>query len=225
MTLNYQTVLVLILQCAVQGWFLSGYFGAGRRGFLVYSGFFLFILYPLDIQIPFDWVIFKNLLNFVLLFLFFMAMKRTLTVRKLVLAVVLYWLPLPLSEIPVHFLNLAFDLYPLFKPEAASVFAPQATMTFFMQLLATLILAVFYGCILKKTRAASLNQTIRLYLTSLLASLAALAFLCLCFVYPEGEASNFLQYPLAVAMLASFNVWFVISMRRYVKEQTAIQAD
>ncbi|WP_304757244.1 hypothetical protein [Faecalibaculum rodentium] len=48
MTINWLHLLVLVLQCLVQSWFLSRYFDTGRRGFLIYGGFFLFVLYPLD---------------------------------------------------------------------------------------------------------------------------------------------------------------------------------
>lgn len=40
MTINWLHLLVLLLQCLVQSWFLSRYFDAGRRGFLIYAGFF-----------------------------------------------------------------------------------------------------------------------------------------------------------------------------------------
>ena len=218
MSLNVQTLLVLLLQSAVQAWFLTGYFQSSLRGFLVYAGFFLFILYPLDTCIPYEWTIFNIILYFAGLFLLVLVRNRGMSARKLLLAVVLYWLPLPLCEVPIHFMIWAFDLYPLFDPGTISVFGPRQTLTFFLQLAATGILAFLYGLILRKTRAANLNQTFVLYLTSLLASLAALGFLCLCFVYPHGQTTNYLQYPLAVVMLAAFNAWFVISVHRYVRQ-------
>lgn len=224
-SINLQVLAVLALQSSVQGRFLACYFQSGFKGFLIYTCFFLFVLYPLDMLIPFDWIIFKNLLNFAGLFLLSMFLNRALAMRRLVLAIILYWLPLPLCEVPVHVLIWLFGLEPVFDSSSISLFGQTQTVTFFMQLLATLILAVLYDLILKKTRAASLNQSIVLYLTSLLASLGALAFLCLCFVYPQSGNTSCLQYLLAVGLLAAFNIWFVVSICRYVKKQTAVQAD
>lgn len=85
-------------------------------------------------------------------------------------------------------------------------------------------MALIYGLILKKVRSSSPSQTLFLYLTSLLASLSILAFYCISLSYPRGYAATWQQYVLMTVMLAAFDVWFAVSLHRYMQRQTDIRA-
>ncbi len=224
MTINWLHLIILILQSTVQSWFLSGYFQLGRRGLVIYTLFFMFGLYPLNMLIPVSWAIAKNILNLAAVVLFSRVLMPGLAWKKSLLAAVLYWLCLPLCEIPVHLLIWWFRLEGIFEAEVFSLFGHLRVITFVMQLLATLNLALLYGMILQRTRAAKGNQIILMYMTSLFASLACLAFFSLCLVYPKTYSGGHMQYPVVIVILVLFNVWFVISLHRYVKQQTELRA-
>ena len=224
MTINWLHLLVLVLQCLVQSWFLSLYFDAGRRGFLIYAGFFLFILYPLDAICRLDWALLKNILNCIALLLLFRVMNPELSLKQRLLGFVLYWLPLPLCEIPVHILIHLLNMQFIFSQDIYVLFGQTHWLLGLAQLLATWIMALIYGLILKKVRSSSPSQTLFLYLTSLLASLSILAFYCISLSYPRGYAATWQQYVLMTVMLAAFDVWFAVSLHRYMQRQTDIRA-
>ncbi len=223
MPFNPLVLITVLLQAAVQAWFLTRYFQESRREFLLYTGFFALVLYPADLLIPYDHSVFKNILNIALLLILLWKLHPELTIRKLLLALVLYWLPMPFGEIPVFILNWLFPVSPERITRSSTLLGTPDLTIFFLQLVATGCLALIYQGVLSRTGSGK-DQTALMYLTSLLASLAVTAFICLCFLYPDGRQTSYFQYPVAIVILALFNVWFVISLHRYVKQQTELRA-
>lgn len=222
--MNLPLLVILLLQSGVQAQFLARYFSHSRRTFWLFLGFFALILYPLDSLVPVSHSFFKNVLNLTLLWILCRILFPHLSKRKILLGTLLYWVPLPFSEVIVLLVSFLFLGGPPEMVITATLTGPASGEVFFLQLFTTVILWLFYEFILSRTRAYAANQVILMYILALLASLSCLAFLCICATYPQGEQMHYYHYPVVVLAILFFNVVFFISLHRYIRRTTSLRA-
>ena len=214
--MNIWLLVIMLLQSSMHAAFLTHYFTGSWRHFAVFASIFVFLLFPLTQLIPRVFLLANNLLDFVILAAACRHLYPHLGLRRILLGLILYWLPMPLSEV----LGLSVTYVTIGDPRdllrVNLLWGPVDVGFAMLQIYCSALMACLYLLILRKTRAYRDSQKIWLWLSALLAGMGWLAFLCLCLVY---------SVPFSRTLFTNIGaILFVLTLRRYARQQAASAA-
>lgn len=225
--MNLYYILILALQSGIQAFFFSRYLPRRPYLFAIFFFFFSCVLFPIDQMIPFEFAFVRNVANVFLLFVLCRWLYRDLPLSSLLIAIALYWFPLPLSEVVVILFTYFFFGGPSISVLTSTITTPQSpeylTQVFLLQLVTTVLLGLFYQLILS-LRQKMQGETIKAYISGLGAILSCMAFVSISLCYPQESHMDGIALLLPIACLIGLNALFVTALHRYVQARTRSQA-
>lgn len=212
-------VLILTFQSATIAFFYSLFFSMKRRFsfFWKMTLFMMIVVYPVNNLIPSRAMIFRNVFNCALEFLFLCQTIRQEPKKRLLFGILLCQIALVVSEI----LAVSFTYFLLHRPpELAEFDALNMGDMFSVYLFAScLLLLLLFGMIrgFSKARLASVQMSG--YLISLMLNVILVA-LCACHIFEPFNVLFFLKnYWIVLGVLFIINLFTFLSLFHYVKQK------